>query len=71
MIADNATTPANYYPIPIKTLFVGDKKLGGMDEPDTNVLSWNMQPNWSDNLVFVDPTDFNALTDLDKAVVQS
>lgn len=71
MIADNATTPANYYPIPIKTLFVGDKKFGGMDEPDTNVLSWNMQPNWSDNLVFVDPTDFNALTDLDKAVVES
>jgi len=71
LIADNATTPANYFPIPIKTLFVGDKKLGGFDEPDMNTISWNFEPNWSDNLVFVDPTDFNALTDLDKAIVES
>jgi len=70
-IADNATTPANYYPIPISTLFVGDKKLGGFDEPDSNAISWNYAPNWSDNLVFVTPADFNALTDLDKAVVGS
>lgn len=68
LLADNATTPANYYPIPVNTLFVGDKKLGGFDEPDSNAISWNFKPNWSDNLVFVDPTDFNALTDLDKAV---
>jgi len=64
MIADNVTTPANYYPIPIKTLFVGDKKLGGFDEPDSNVISWRFAPNWSDMLVKVNPTDFNPLTDL-------
>lgn len=71
MLADNPTTPTEYYPIPIRTLFVGDKKFGGLDEPDTNAISWNFAPNISDNIVYIDPTDFNALTDLDKAVVGS
>lgn len=64
LIADNPTTPTKYTPIPIASLFVGDKSLGGLEAPDMNVISWKFFPNWSDNLVIVTPTDFNALTDL-------
>lgn len=63
-LADNVTTPTAYYPIPISSLFVGDKSLGGLEAPDMNVISWKFFPNWSDNLVIVTPTDFNALSDL-------
>jgi len=63
-LADNVTTPTAYYPIPIYSLFVGDKSLGGLEAPDMNVISWKFFPNWSDNLVIITPTDFNALTDL-------
>lgn len=63
LLAD-ATTPTEYYPVPIHTFFVGDKTPGGLDSPDMNVMSWYFAPNWSDRLVPVTPTDFNALTDL-------
>lgn len=64
MIADDPITPANYYPIPIVAFFVSDKGIGGLESPDMNVISWSFLPNWSDNLVLVTPTNFNALTDL-------
>lgn len=65
-IVDDPATPAAYYPIPIakQTFFVGDKKIGGLEEEDSNVLSYQFLPNWSDNFVVVAPTDFNPLTDL-------
>lgn len=63
-LVDNRTTPTMYFPIPIQGLFVGDKSLGGLEAPDMNVVSWKFFPNWSDNLVILTPTDFNALTDL-------
>lgn len=65
-IVDDIDTPVAYYPIPIakQTFFVSDKKLGGLDEEDMNVMSWQFLPNWSDNFVVVTPTDFNPLTDL-------
>ena len=63
-LADDVTTPTKYFPIPIASLFVGDKSLGGLEAPDMNVISWKFFPNWSDNLVILTPTDFNALTDL-------
>lgn len=58
-----STTTTKYYPIPIRSFFVGDKNLGGYDSPDGNVISWSFAPNWSDNLVIVEPSDFNPLTD--------
>lgn len=63
-VVDDLDTPTKFYPIPVKTLFVGDNVFGGLDNPDMNVISWNHLPNWSDNLYFVTPSDFNALTDL-------
>ena len=57
------TVETTYYPIPIRSLFIGDKTLGGLEAPDSNAIQWSFLPNWSDNLVIVSP-DFNPLTDL-------
>lgn len=59
--ADTATT---YYPIPIRSLFISDKGHGGLENPDSNNISWQFAPNYSDDLAIVTPTDFNPLTDL-------
>lgn len=53
-----------FYPIPVRSLFVGDKTLGGFEAPDTNAISWSFLPDWSDYLTKIAPTDFNPLTDL-------
>ena len=63
-IVDDLDSITAYMPIPSKSLFVGDKKLGGFDEPDSNVLSWRFLPNWSDKFYVITPDDFNPLTDL-------
>lgn len=57
---------AMYQPIPVDKFFVGDKNLGGYEEPDSNTISWNFYPNWSDNLVLIksDTLDYSPLTDL-------
>ena len=56
----------NYLPIPVDKFFVGDKNLGGYEEPVSNTISWSFYPNWSDNLVLIkaDTLDYNPLTDL-------
>lgn len=56
----------NYSPIPVDKFFVGDKNLGGYEEPDSNTISWSFYPNWSDNLVLIkaDTLKYNPLTDL-------
>lgn len=61
------TTPTTYYPIPIRSLFIGSKIHGNFDAKDTNAISWMYPDNYSDNLVIVTPTDFNPLTDLKPA----
>lgn len=52
-----------YFPLPIRSLFVGDKIHGGLQEPDSNSLQFSFAPNYSDDLVIVTP-EFNAVTDL-------
>lgn len=63
-LVDNHDSPTKYMPIPIGKLFVGDKKLGGFEEPDSNTIEWNFFPNWSDKLYIVKQADmdFNPLT---------
>ena len=67
---DEAGDGANYEPIPVDKFFVGDKNLGGYEEPDSNTISWSFYPNWSDNLVLIkaDTLDYNPLTELTNAV---
>lgn len=62
------TTPTTYYPIPIRSLFIGDKTHGGLEAPDSNAIQWAFLPNYSDNLTIIAP-DFNPLTDLKPANV--
>lgn len=54
-----------FIPIPIGKFFVGDKKLGGFEEPDSNTIEWSFYPNWSDNFYIIkrETLDFNPLTD--------
>lgn len=61
---DSASTTLEFYPFDIYGLFIGDKKLGGLEEPDMNSLQFNLLPNWSDDLRIVTPADFDALNDL-------
>lgn len=65
-ITDSHSSPTEVYPIPVanKSLFIGDKKFGGLEEPDSNMLRWQFLPNWSDLMHVVTPSDFNPLTDL-------
>ena len=61
------TMATTYYPIPIRSLFVGDKTLGGLEAPDSNAVQWSFLPNWSDDLAILTPEDFNPLIDLKNA----
>lgn len=63
----DATTATTHYPIPISSLFIGDKTLGGYEAPDSNNIQWAFLPNWSDDLAIIVPEDFNPLTDLKAA----
>lgn len=60
------TTTVNYLPIPLRSFFVGDKNLGGYEEPDSNAIRWSFLPNWSDDLEIIKQADmdYNPLTDL-------
>lgn len=53
-----------FTPIPIRSLFVGDKAHGGLEAPDSNPISFSFLPNYSDDLSIQMPTNFNPLTDL-------
>lgn len=66
----DAKTATTHYPIPIRSLFIGDKTLGGYETPDSNSIQWAFLPNWSDDLAFIVPEDFNPLTDLKAAPQQ-
>lgn len=63
----DAKTATTHYPIPIRSLFIGDKTLGGNEAPDSNNIQWAFLPNWSDDLAIIVPEDFNPLTDLKAA----
>jgi hypothetical protein len=63
-ISDDIDNPTKVRPIPIRSLFVGDKNFGGFEEPDTNMIQFSLLPNWSDDLYIVSPDDFDPLTDL-------
>ena len=53
-----------FYPIPVRSLFIGDKAHGGLEAPDSNAIQFTFLPNYSDQLKISVPTDFNPLTDL-------
>lgn len=46
-------TEGDYSAIPVESLFIGDKTLGGFDAPDSNGIQFSFRPNWSDDLKVV------------------
>ena len=60
----DANVATTFYPIPIRSLFIGDKAHGGLEAPDSNAIQFTFLPNYSDDLKISVPTDFNPLTDL-------
>lgn len=40
------------------TLFISDKGFGGLDDPDSNMIMFNVKPNWSDTLEISTETSF-------------
>ena len=64
LASDGVDTPTTYFPIPIFSLFIGDKKFGNLEEADSNTIEFKMAPNWSDKFVIIKPTDFDPLTEL-------
>lgn len=61
------TDDDNAYPIPIRSLFIGDKAHGGFEAPDSNSIQWSFLPNYSDDLAIIVP-EFNPLTELKAGV---
>lgn len=64
-LVNEVDSSVKYTPIPISKLFIGDKKLGGFEEPDSNSIEWSFFPNWSDKFYIVERKrmDFNPLTE--------
>ena len=58
------STAGDYFPIPIRALFIGSLVHGNFDAKDSNAIQWSYPDNYSDDLTIVTPTDFNPLTDL-------
>ena len=63
LVSGTPGTDGVYAPIPIRSLFVGDKIHGGLEAPDSNELRFAFLPNYSDDLIAVTPS-FNPLLDL-------
>ncbi len=66
-VTDSNSSPTNFYPIPTRSFFIGDRKLGGFENPDECPISWRFLPNWSLKLKEITPDDFEALIDLTNA----
>ena len=62
-ITDHDSTGESVYPIPIQSLFIGDKIHGGLENLDQNTIQWSYPQNYSDDLIIVTP-EFDPLTDL-------
>ena len=63
-VTDNTDVAYELFGFPVSALFIGDKTLGGLEAPDSNMLNFEFSPNWSDNAQIITPTDFDALEDL-------
>lgn len=63
----------NVGPLPIQSFFVGDKKFGGFEEPDSNNISWKHAANWSDDLTIIkrEDLDYDPLTELENVASQA
>lgn len=50
LIYSDAGSAVAGFPVVPGSLFIGDKKVGGLEDYDSNLLMFNVKPNWSDSL---------------------
>ena len=48
-VSSGGSTTTTWYPMPIQTLYVGDKQPGGLQADDKNPMSFKFKPGYSDN----------------------
>ena len=56
--SDGGSTTVGGFPIAKHSLFISDKGFGGFNDPDTNMITFNLKPNWSDTLEISSATTF-------------
>jgi len=58
--SDTSGGTAGFYGFEVagKSLFVSDKGIGGLDDADSNMITFNLKPNWSDTLEISTETTF-------------
>lgn len=56
-----AGTELKYYPIPMYKIHVGDPSQLSDEEPTKNAFSYMKATGWADMIVWITPTDFDAL----------
>ena len=47
LIYDDANSVVNGFPIAENSFNVSDKGIGGQDDADVNIMTFNLKPNWS------------------------
>lgn len=57
----------NFNPIPVRSLRISDKIHGGLEEPDSNTISWQFLPDYSDGLAIATNTESTSLLSLQNA----
>lgn len=57
LIYSDASTVSGFPVVP-NSFFVSDKGFGGQDDWDSNLIKFNLQPNWSDTLEISTATTF-------------
>lgn len=61
---EDTTVVGSFTGIPITAFFIGDPGNDGKNTNDKAPVGFNLRYGWRDNLKFVTPTDFDALTAL-------
>lgn len=57
-------TPSQLYPIPLQSLYTGDLSVGTYDSVNQNNFELQFVPNWSDDSIIVNASDFDPISDL-------
>ena len=52
------STTVSGFQVAENSLFVSDKGIGGLDDADQNMITFNLKPNWSDTLEITTETTF-------------
>lgn len=65
-LTDDLDSPTIFKPIPIFGLHISSKMWGKRSTPDKNMISFQVNEDYSDFLYEVTPSDFDALIDLDE-----